>query len=71
MRDEPLVAALRQIYPGHQLPGQIVGLPECGEREFYDVEARTTLSATVGGGPADGPGALRRPFQTRRTRRAA
>ena len=49
IRDQPLIAVLRNIYPGHPLSVQIVGAPEWLDsvRDLYDIEARTNASATA------------------------
>jgi uncharacterized protein (TIGR03435 family) len=50
LRDLPIVAALRNAYPGHPLSVQIVGAPEWAgtdRGDYYDIEARTTPTATA------------------------
>jgi uncharacterized protein (TIGR03435 family) len=49
IRDQPLIAVLRNIYPGRPLSVQIVGAPEWSEgvRDLYDIEARTTPTASA------------------------
>lgn len=49
IRDQPLIAVLRNIYPGHPLSVQIAGAPEWleGVRDLYDIEARTNPTATA------------------------
>jgi uncharacterized protein (TIGR03435 family) len=48
LRDQPIVSALRNAYPGHPLPAQVVGAPEWVNRDYYDIEARTSPTATAG-----------------------
>lgn len=47
VRDQSLVAVLRSIYPGHQFAGQVIGAPEWLERDYYDIEARMSATATA------------------------
>jgi uncharacterized protein (TIGR03435 family) len=49
IRDQPVIAVLRNIYPGYPLSVQIVGAPEWleGVRDLYDIEGRTNATATA------------------------
>ena len=49
LRDRPIIAALRNFYPGYPLAVQIVGAPEWldSTRDFYDIEARMPPSAST------------------------
>jgi uncharacterized protein (TIGR03435 family) len=49
VRDMPVVSALRNAYPGYPLAAQIIGAPEwlSSVRDLYDIEARTTATATA------------------------
>ena len=48
LRDYPVITALRNLYPGHPLSVQVVGAPEwLDSLEWYDIEARTSPSATA------------------------
>jgi len=45
-RDATVENLIRGLYPGHGLPGQVVGGPDWIRRDFYDIEARANRSAT-------------------------
>ena len=49
LRDRPVLAAVRDAYPGYPLAVQIVGAPEWvnSTRDLYDIEARTSPAATT------------------------
>jgi uncharacterized protein (TIGR03435 family) len=48
LRDHPVMTALLNLYPGHPLSVQVVGAPEWVDSlEWYDIEARTSPSATA------------------------
>lgn len=49
IRDQPVIAVLRNIYPGYPLSVQIIGAPEWveGVPNLFDIEARTTPTATA------------------------
>jgi uncharacterized protein (TIGR03435 family) len=48
LRDYPVITALRNLYPGYPLSVQVVGAPEwLDSLEWYDIEARTSPSATA------------------------
>jgi uncharacterized protein (TIGR03435 family) len=47
LRDLPVASAVLNLYPGHPLSVQLVGAPDwLDSREWYDIEARTSPSAT-------------------------
>ena len=47
IRDQPIISALRNAYPGYPLSVQIVDAPEWVTRDYYDMEARTSPTATA------------------------
>jgi len=49
LRDQSILTALRNIYPGYPLSVQVVGAPEWVNSvgDLYDIEARTSTTATV------------------------
>jgi uncharacterized protein (TIGR03435 family) len=47
VRDQPMLPVLRNIYPGHQFPGEVVGAPDWVSSDYYDIEAKMNPASTA------------------------